>query len=822
MFDIATLPAHLNERTRWFANTPEPDAAPDTGDRFVVYWMRTAVRGHENPAFDVAKSVASEFSLPLLVYQGLSPHYRFASDRHHTFMLEGARDVQQELRQQGISYAFHLQRQRDEPKHLLQLVDESFVLVTEEMPVGPPTRFLKRVASQCRTPILSVDTACVAPMLLTDKAFTRAFAFRSATKQIYQTRIGSAWPDVAALSQSVQNFPENSLPFKSLDLNSHSIPELVASCDIDHSIGPVTDTKGGSTAGYQRWDKFKSEGLKSYAKRRNNPLKRDGVSRMSAYLHYGMVSPMRLAREVHAIGGGGAEKYLDELLIWRELAYHFCFHRKDCESWAAVPDWARQTLERHQSDIREAVLSWEALARGETGDALWDAAQLSLLRQGELHNNVRMTWGKAILNWTSNPQEALEMMVDLNHRFALDGRDPASYGGLLWCLGQFDRPFEPETSILGTVRPRPTSTHAQRLSTEDYLKVVQQPRFEPCHVAVIGAGLSGLAAARTLSDHGVQVTVFDKSRGLGGRMSTRRVDGVPTFDHGAQYFTSKKPIFQRYVDSWQARGIVDVWEGRVVRLKQGATPEVCGGTTRYVGSPTMNSICKHLGRELEIRKQVRVENVHRDESGLYLDCDQNRFGPFHWVICSAPAEQSADLVTGLSPLETELRAIDMHRCWALMLSLEEEPDDLDWIAGEIADSFLVWVARNQTKPNRPDSYGDWVVHASPDWTVAHWETAAEEVAKKMLLELEFVLGSKLRTTHSAAHRWKFALSNSESGPDCYVDYRNQIVFCGDWCAGGQVEAAFISGLAAAGRVLGKRVPLSQSVATSKQTLLFDV
>jgi len=182
---------------------------------------------------------------------------------------------------------------------------------------------------------------------------------------------------------------------------------------------------GGSAAGYARWQHFKLDGLKAYAKRRNDPL-RDGTSRLSPYLHYGMVSPMRIAREAAASETAGAEKFLDELLVWRELAYNFCFFNHDLDSLAAVPDWARETLAEHESDLRPSSYSWETLARGKTGDRLWDAAQRSLLMQGELHNNVRMTWGKALLDWTPNAAAALSMMLDLNHRYALDGRDPAS------------------------------------------------------------------------------------------------------------------------------------------------------------------------------------------------------------------------------------------------------------------------------------------------------------------------------------------------------------------------------------------------------------
>jgi deoxyribodipyrimidine photolyase len=376
-------------------------------------------------------------------------------------------------------------------------------------------------------------------MLLLKKAHTRAFKFRSATKKIYAERLTRSWPE---LEIETRPFDMGKLPFESLDLQAEDLARLISNCEIDHAVGPVVDTVGGSSAGYTRWEDFKKKQLARYAKQRNNALL-DGVSRMSAYLHYGMVSPFRIAREAARFDNAGSEKYLDELLIWRELAYAFCFYRDDHGQWSALPDWARETLDRHANDSRPETYSNEQLARGKTRDEFWNAAQKSLLMQGELHNNVRMTWGKAILNWKQSPLVALNTIIDLNHRYALDGRDPASYGGILWCLGQFDRPFEPEQQIVGTVRPRPTSTHASRLVTETYFKKVTKPRYDPVpSVAVIGAGISGLFAARTLQDHGMKVTVFEKGRGVGGRMSTRRIgekNSNATFDHGAQYFTAR-------------------------------------------------------------------------------------------------------------------------------------------------------------------------------------------------------------------------------------------------------------------------------------------
>ena len=158
-----------------------------------------------------------------------------------------------------------------------------------------------------------------------------------------------------------------------------------------------------------------------------------------------------------AESGDGADKYIDELITWRELSHTFCFYNRDrdLESVEVLADWARESLKQHESDERPALYDWETLARGATDDEFWNLLQHSLLTHGELHNNVRMTWGKAFLKWAPDAQTALDMAFDLNHRYALDGRDPNSYQGILWCFGHFDRPFD-EKPIIGKVRPRDT------------------------------------------------------------------------------------------------------------------------------------------------------------------------------------------------------------------------------------------------------------------------------------------------------------------------------------------------------------------------------
>ena len=180
------LPEHLGERTRVIG---EESLQLKTEASCVLYWMRTAVRADENPALDVAAWIANQQGIPLLVYHAISEHYEYSSDRHHTFMLQGARDVQQQFAEQGISYAFHLATPADREPHLVGLADQAAVVVTEDMPVDPPRRFANALREKSSTPIVVVDTACVAPMKLVKKAHTRAFAYRSATKKLYAERL---------------------------------------------------------------------------------------------------------------------------------------------------------------------------------------------------------------------------------------------------------------------------------------------------------------------------------------------------------------------------------------------------------------------------------------------------------------------------------------------------------------------------------------------------------------------------------------------------------------------------------------------------------
>lgn len=268
------VPEHLRERTREIGKR---DLNKD--GLFVLYWMHHALRGHENPALDLAIVTAESIGLPVFVYQGLSERYQYASDRHHAFILAGARDAHQEISSRGIGTAFHLERGTQNGPYLRQLARQAAVVITDDLPTEPITGWVERLFATTATPIWLVDTACVVPMKLVGRAYDRAFAYRDATSTLREKRLAQPWPEQP---NPRERFFPRELPFIPVDLHVAEFRALIAECDIDHTVGPVPHTLGGSRAGYARWDLFKTTKLQHYAKTRNDPLL-EGVSRLSAY-----------------------------------------------------------------------------------------------------------------------------------------------------------------------------------------------------------------------------------------------------------------------------------------------------------------------------------------------------------------------------------------------------------------------------------------------------------------------------------------------------------------------------------------------------------
>lgn len=443
-----------------------PGRAARAGD-YVLYWMQSTQRFEENWALRSATREANARGLPLLIYQGLDPTYEFASDRVHTFILEGARALAERAERLGLTYLFSLRPRRlDDRRVVDRLAARAAIAITDAYPTAGVRERSLRFAARTLAPVIAVESVGTVPA----SYFPRAeYAARTIRPKILAA-LDDALEPVSDRAPR-RAFPDallRSLELEPLDLARTDIAATVARCEIDHAVPPVA-IHGGLAPARARLRTFLRDGIDGYEERRKEATDDAGSSRLSPWLHFGMIPPAEVVRAVIAAAPPAARaSFLNEMVVWRELALNLCLRTPRFRTMHALPDWARRTLAAHDADRREYRYSLAQLERADTHDALWNAAQRELLRSGTIHNAVRQIWGKSLLRWTQRPADALRRLVHLNDRWALDGRDPNSYAGILWCLGKFDRPFG-QRPVWGMVRPMMLERARGKFNVEAYV-----------------------------------------------------------------------------------------------------------------------------------------------------------------------------------------------------------------------------------------------------------------------------------------------------------------------------------------------------------------
>ncbi len=464
---------------------------PNADGEFVVYWMIAARRPRWNHALDRAVELATAHARPLVVLEPLRVGYRWASDRHHGFVIDGMKDNARHFAERGVRYYPYLEPEEGDGKGLLAaLAARSTAVVTDDSPAFFLPRMLAAAAEQVEVPLEAVDSNGILPLSEADKLFSSAYHFRRFLQNRLPDWLGRE-PADDPLAQ--RGFEEVELPSKILkrwpmaDLEKETA-ELVSQLPLDHSVG-MTGRSGGFQAAAKALDRFMNDRLARYDSDRNEPGA-DATSELSPWLHFGHLSSHEVvsrlldkagwkARSLKAKATGARsgwwgleaseEAFLDQIITWRELGFNRCHLQPDYDQYRSLPDWARATLAEHQDDERPHQYRLEQFEQAETHDELWNAAQRQLVRQGVIHNYLRMLWGKKILEWSGTPQEALATMIELNNKYAIDGRDPNSYSGIMWVLGRFDRGW-PERPVFGKVRSMTSSSTARKHDVSGYLK----------------------------------------------------------------------------------------------------------------------------------------------------------------------------------------------------------------------------------------------------------------------------------------------------------------------------------------------------------------
>jgi deoxyribodipyrimidine photo-lyase len=462
---------------------------------YVLYWMVASRRTTWNFSLQRAVHWARDLKKPLVVFEALRSGYRWASDRIHRFVIQGMRDNRQALDKKPVTYYPYLEPAQGAGQGLIaELARSACVVVSDDYPCFFLPAMVRVAARQIPVRFELVDSNGILPMRAADRVFLRAYDFR----RFLQKNL------VPHLEQMPEDDPLGNVKLPRLKSLPEPIirnwpaadPELLEHCDphlkqfpIDHQVG-ITQTEGGPRAAGRRLREFLTEQLPRYDEDRNQP-QIEATSGLSPYLHFGHIavqqvfhetmatedwSPAQIADKATGSSSGwwGAsahvEGFLDELITWREVGFNMCWQQSNYDKYESLPEWAQNTLADHAEDPRDYVYSYDEFAEARTHDPLWNAAQRQLVTEGRIHNYLRMLWGKKILEWSSSPREALAVMIDLNNRLALDGRDPNSYSGIFWVLGRYDRPWAPERPVFGRVRFMSSQNTARKVRVKDYIQ----------------------------------------------------------------------------------------------------------------------------------------------------------------------------------------------------------------------------------------------------------------------------------------------------------------------------------------------------------------
>ena len=417
------------------------DVGVNLGGRYVLYWMQASQRAEWNHALEYAAARANELGKPLVVGFGLMDDYPEANERHYAFMLEGLRDVREALHARGVRFVL---RRGAPPEVAVELAAKAALVVCDRGYLRHQKRWRDDVADGAGVQVVQVESDVVVPVEAASDH--QEFAARTLRPKLHRL-----WGTYLRPLKKVRLKGDSvSLRLPS-DLDVGDVDGTLARLKIDRGVKRSRHFRGGSSAARVLLDRFVAEKLRSYATARRDPAVA-GTSALSAYLHFGQISPLEIALKVSSRGGDDGDAYVEELLVRRELAVNYAHYCPQYDSYDGLPAWARRTLDERRADARGRVYSRAQLDAADTHDPYWNAAQNEMVRTGFMHNSMRMYWGKKVLEWKRSPGEAFDDVLYLNNKYFLCGRDPNAYANVGWVFGLHDRPWGPARPVFGTVR----------------------------------------------------------------------------------------------------------------------------------------------------------------------------------------------------------------------------------------------------------------------------------------------------------------------------------------------------------------------------------
>lgn len=414
---------------------------------YIVYWMQASQRINYNHALFKAISLSNELNKPLVVYFTLTDQFPDGNARHYNFMLEGLLEVKENLDERNIPFFIEY---TDVIEGVINICKDACCLVTDRGYLNIQKLWRKKISSQIACQMIQVESDLVIPIeIASSKEEYAAYTLRKKIEPLIEDYlIPFSLPSINVKNKITIDSLKHVIELK----NPTAIDKIINKLNIDYSVRKTHHYTGGYSKAKALLFDFIENKLSKYDELSNDPSK-NMTSNLSPYLHFGQISPIEIAFEIKNSQKKGQEAYLEQLIVRRELAFNFIYYNENYNQSIDnfLHNWVLKTMQEHIHDKRDYIYSLEEFEKANTHDPYWNAAENQLVKTGDMHNYMRMYWGKKVIEWSDTYQNAFDILIYLNNKYALDGRDPNSYAGVAWCFGKHDRAWT-ERPVFGKLR----------------------------------------------------------------------------------------------------------------------------------------------------------------------------------------------------------------------------------------------------------------------------------------------------------------------------------------------------------------------------------